>query len=135
MVRTLLAIACASLAASAEEPRNPPRGGIAVMELAAPTDFADKAKGLSSVIATRLAGHPGAKVIGFDEVRATLGLEKTRQQLGCAEESCLAEISGALGVRYVVHGRVDRFGDTLLLNAFVFDSIAAKSVTRWSEKV
>lgn len=129
------AVACAALAASAEEPRPPPKGSIAVMELSSPSDFTDKAKGLSSVIATRLAGHPGAKVIGFDEVRATLGLEKTRQQLGCSDDSCLAEISGALGVRYVVHGRVDRFGNTLLLNAFVFDALAAKSVTRWSENV
>ncbi|MBS2024141.1 MAG: hypothetical protein JST92_17195 [Deltaproteobacteria bacterium] len=108
---------------------------IAVMEFSAPEQDRDRAKGLSGVVAARLATYPGATVVGLDEIGAALGLEKQKQLVGCDADSCLAEISGALGVRYVVHGRIDRFGDTFLLNAFAFDSKAAKSVTRWSEKV
>jgi len=45
----------------------------------------------------------GVSAIGMAEIRDMLGFERQRQMLGCsAEESCLAEIAGALGVDELV---------------------------------
>lgn len=121
---------CAALAARAAEPP-----AIAVTEFAADAADKDKAKGLSGIVAARLAAFKSARVVGLDEIRAALDLEKQKEMLGCSEESCLQEISGALGVRYLVHGRLDRFGKSALLNAFVFDSKSARGVLRWSQRV
>ncbi|MCA1828619.1 MAG: hypothetical protein LC689_16985 [Myxococcales bacterium] len=128
-MRLLLALTTVAVAARAAEPP-----AIAVTEFQADAADGDKAKGLSGVVAARLASFR-ARVVGLDEIRAALELEKKKQMLGCSEESCLQEISGALGVRYLVHGRVDRFGKSALLNAFVFDSRNARGVLRWSQRV
>ena len=124
----LFSLALATAARAAEPP------AIAVTEFQADEQDRDKAKGLSGVVAARLSSFR-ARVVGLDEIRAALDLEKRKQMLGCSEESCLQEISGALGVRYLVHGRVDRFGKSTLLNAFVFDSRNARGVLRWSQRV
>lgn len=121
---------CASAAQAAGDSAR-----VAVMDFAASPADKDRAKGLSGVVSARLASYGGVQVVGFDEIGAALGLEKQKQALGCTEESCLQELSGALGVRYLVHGRLDRFGTSALLTAFLFDSRAAKGLVRFSQKV
>jgi hypothetical protein len=111
------------------------RARIAVLEFAASPADRDRAKGLAGMVAAKLASSPGAQVVGLDEVVAALGLEKQKQALGCTEDGCLLELSGALGVRYLVHARLDRFGASALFSAFLFDSRAAKSLVRFSQKV
>ena len=37
-----------------------------------------------------------------------LAFEKQRQMLGCADTGCIAEIGGALGVDYIISGKVTR---------------------------
>ncbi len=128
-MRLAIALLFASLAARAAEPP-----AIAVTEFQADPQDRDKAKGLSGVVAARLATYR-ARVVGLDEIGAAFDFEKQKQLAGCNEGSCLAEISGSLGVRYLVHGRLDRFGKSALLNAFVFDSRTARGVFRWSQRV
>ena len=54
----------------------------------------------------------GQSVIGLDEVRKMLDHEAEKQMLGCeADESCLAEISGALGVDELVVGQLATLND------------------------
>jgi hypothetical protein len=48
------------------------------------------------------------KVITSDAIRAMLAFEKQRQMLGCTDADCLAEVGGALGVDYLVSGKVSR---------------------------
>jgi hypothetical protein len=130
-MRVLLVLLCAAArGALAADP--PP--AIAVTEFQADERDRDRAQGLAGVVAARLASYR-AHVVGLDEIKAALKLEKEKQQLGCNEDSCLEEISGALGVRYLVHGRLDRFGQSAVLNAFVFDSRNAKGVLRFSQRV
>jgi TolB-like protein len=128
-VTLAIALLVASSAVRAAEPP-----AIAVTEFQADPEDRDKAKGLSGVVAARLATFR-ARVVGLDEIRAAFDFEKQKQLAGCNEGSCLAEISGSLGVRYLVHGRLDRFGKSALLNAFVFDSRTARGVFRWSQRV
>jgi TolB-like protein len=64
----------------------------------------------------------GSTVFGADEIRTLVGLERQKQLLGCAENSCLAEIGGALGARQIVSGSLNRFGGTYLLVLKLLDA-------------
>ena len=128
----LLGALLGAVPARADEPA---KARIAVLEFAAAPADRERAKGLAGMVAAKLAASPGAQVVGLDEVVAALGLEKQKEALGCSDDSCLQELSGALGVRYLVHARLDRFGKSALFSAFVFDSRAAKGLVRFSQKV
>ncbi len=69
------------------------------------------------------------KVITSDAIRAMLALEKQKQMLGCTEASCLAEIGGALGVDYLVSGRVTALGGAGGTQTFTLD-LTLSSVKR-----
>jgi hypothetical protein len=50
-------------------------------------------------------------VIGMQEIRDMLSHEASKQMLGCENESCLAEIAGALGVDILVSGALSKLDD------------------------
>lgn len=79
------------------------------------------APGLSQSITQRFK-DAGLPVISHADLAATLTAERQRQLLGCSEGSCYTELSDALGARYVVNGRVDRFGQRFVLNVTLFDT-------------
>lgn len=109
---------------------------VAVLELASnDPDSQEKARSLGTLVAYRLAERPGVKVTSADQVRAILGLERQKALLGCSDGSCLAEISGALGVRYVLQGRLDKFGKTLVLTAAVLDTRNAQALRRMRQDI
>jgi len=58
----------------------------------------------------------GVSAIGTDEIKDMLSHEANKQMLGCeTDESCLAEIGGALGVDDLVTGKLSRVGDNHVL--------------------
>ena len=56
---------------------------------------------LDDALLAAVADLNAFKLVGQADIRAVLGLEETRQQLGCTDESCIAELAGALGTRYI----------------------------------
>ena len=55
----------------------------------------------------------GISAIGMDEIRDMLSHEANKQILGCeADDACLAEIAGALGVDELVTGKLSRAADS-----------------------
>lgn len=67
--------------------------------------------------------------IGMDEVRAMLDLEAQKAMVGCsAEDSCLADIAGALGVDGLVIGAVARVGSEDVFTLKRIDQRAAATV-------
>src|SRR5881398_1613253 len=48
------------------------------------------------------------EVISSSDVTQLLGFERQRQLLGCKEDSCLAELGGALGVDYLVTSQLGK---------------------------
>ncbi|MFC1611043.1 PEGA domain-containing protein [Myxococcota bacterium] len=48
----------------------------------------------------------GFEAIGPDDINAMLGFERTKEAVGCDDAACIAEIGGALGVDYLVAGKV-----------------------------
>jgi len=76
------------------------------------------------------------EVIGSSDITAMLSLEEERIKLtGCADESCLAEIGGALGVQLMVTSRVGAVGDQYVVSLNLLDVRKAKVVGRTSQMV
>jgi len=48
------------------------------------------------------------RVVTAEAIRDMLAFEKQREMLGCTDGGCIAEIGGALGVDYIVSGKVTR---------------------------
>jgi len=74
-------------------------------------------------------------VIGMDEVADMLTHEENKQMLGCDDESCLAEIAGALGVDELVTGSLGRVGGSSAVNLRRIDMQAARVVTTVDERL
>lgn len=75
-----------------------------------------KAQFLNDLFAEQLGRKSDARirVITQAEVAALIGFERQKELLGCSNDgsSCLAEISGALGVDALVVGNVAKFGES-----------------------
>ena len=70
-------------------------------------------KSLALVVGSALADEvrqTGAfsRVISTAEVEALIGLEARRQMLDCDNGSCMADLAGAMGVRFVLMGSLAR---------------------------
>jgi hypothetical protein len=110
---------------------------VVLLDLEANPAGKDLAPGVASLLAGALVESPRIKLITQRDIDLLLGLEKQRQIFKggehdtCSEsESCQVELSGAVGARYVVSGRLDRFGNTFVLSANLFDSDAAASLAK-----
>lgn len=132
-------------AAPAEAPPTPPAPAkpdkdalglptVAVLSLEANKPAEESAPGIASLIASRMAESPKLKVLTQADVQTMLSTERQRQLLGSASCStkgpCLEELSNAIGARYVVTGRLDRFGDKYLLTVSLLDTFTGRSLAR-----
>jgi hypothetical protein len=89
--------------------------------------------GVSSLIASEAARHP-IKVVGGSDLVALLGLDRQKQLLGCTETSCLAELGGALGARYLLASEVSEVGGVWLLTLTLLDTARAQPLGRLTRK-
>jgi hypothetical protein len=71
-----------------------------------------------------------ASVVGGSDLRSMMDLEQQRQALGCGDESCLAELGGALGVPYFFHASLAKLGDEYILHAKLLSVDDAKVLAR-----
>ncbi|HUL60239.1 MAG TPA: hypothetical protein VLU43_13235 [Anaeromyxobacteraceae bacterium] len=119
----------ASLLAALALAAAPPPKKIAVMDLAATGVEPALAQAVSLVVPTELRGRlPGAQIISKDEISAMLGLEKTRQMLGCTGDDCATALGGALGVDELVDGRIGKVGQTYVIELRRIDVRGGKTL-------
>jgi hypothetical protein len=95
----------------------------------------DTAQLLGDALAGELRKRRGVSVLTQSDVTALLGVEKTRQMLGCSDSGCIAEIGGALGADRVVHGSLGRVGDSLIVNLSALDPRRAAAAASVSERL
>ncbi|MBN2494336.1 MAG: hypothetical protein JXR96_07100 [Deltaproteobacteria bacterium] len=96
---------------------------VAVMEFATKGGVTQgQMDALSDMLANEIRALGKYKVIGKNDIRNMLRLEQQKAMLGCTDDSCLAELGGALGVRWVVVGNISQFGSTYLLNLKLLDA-------------
>ena len=91
---------------------------------------------VNNMVSTELAHQKGFELITGADMRQMVELEAEKQSLGCADDSsCLSELAGAMGARYVVFGEMGKLGSFYLLTLNLFDSKMAKSAARDTLKV
>jgi TolB-like protein len=88
---------------------------------------------LSEAVTAEAANRAVFQVISSKEVQTMLGVERQKQMVGCSEgSSCLTELGGALGARFVMSGSVARLGSSFQLSLQTFDTKTAQPVGRSS---
>jgi TolB-like protein len=120
----LLAPALALAAPPAARPK------LAVLELKAGEGLSAKVAGTLTAIVVADAARAGFQVIAQADIVAMLSFQKQRQQLGCSDDGCLAELAGALGADYVVAGEVARIGSRDHVALSLLDARKARVVAR-----
>lgn len=109
------------------------REKLVVLELTTSDDASSKtARLVQEQVATELMSLERYDIVGQSEITALLGIERQKQLLGCSDEasSCMAELSGALGARWLVMGTLGRAGSKLRFDLKLVDSAASKTVAR-----
>ena len=131
LVRTVLLLALFPAVALAEPV------SVAVMEFTSKGGVTqDQMDALSDMLAKEIEGLGDFRVIGKSDISSMLSLEEQKQRLNaCDDQACLAEIGGALGVRWVVVGNVSLFGETYLLNMKLIDVEQARVAGRVSKSI
>jgi TolB-like protein len=120
---------------AAEEPTPTPEAPvektkIVVLELEASGIESAQAELVGGVVAQTLSRFDTLEVVTTDDIRRVADFEAQKQALGCDQESCLAEIAGAMGAQYVIFGRLGALEESLLVQLNLFDAGAARPVAR-----
>jgi TolB-like protein len=100
-----LAATLAALPAAAAAQARP---RVAVLDFSANGATKELASAAGGVAANELDRLGTFQVVTSEAIRSMLAFEKQRQMLGCADSGCIAEIGGALGVDFLVTGKVTR---------------------------
>jgi len=109
---------------------------IAVMEFASKGGVSQKQMdALGDLLANEIRAMGKYRVIGKSDIRTALDIETQKNLVGCNDESCIAEIGGALGVRWVIVGNISKFGEKFLLNLKIMDAEKIRVVKGVSKKV
>jgi hypothetical protein len=158
------AVSCLLALALMAEPRTPtpPPAGAAGLEVPLPpppgppssaararrpklavADFATRGDTPASMgrAFAELAAAEATRVGGFDiltqgEIASMLGLERTKELLGCAESvACLAEIAGGLDVDRLLAGEVSSANRTTVVAVRLIDARRARTLARASQSL
>jgi hypothetical protein len=104
---------------------------IAVLDFAlAGTAHPDLARVLGDGAAAGAAGTPDVQVMSQGEIVALLGLDRTRQMLGCDDPSCMTELGKALDSDKLISGSLTILDRTALLTVRLIDSRQARTLAR-----
>jgi PEGA domain-containing protein len=108
-VRLLAAgLLCALLPGAALAQPASPKPRIAVLDFTANGASKELASAAGGVAANELDRLGAFHVVTSEAIRSVLAFEKQRQMLGCTDAGCMAELGGALGVDWLVAGKVTR---------------------------
>lgn len=130
-MRTCVAVLLATLASSAgavEKPR------LVILDLTSAGGVEPAlAKSLTEALSVEAQRTGFFTVTTQGEVSSLLGLERQKQLLGCADDgsSCVGELAGALGAKFLMTGSVARFGaDAFQLSLQLQDTEKSATVGR-----
>ena len=123
----------ASLASQAASSLRPIR--VAVYQLKAKDLDAEQLELVSDSLLAEIRKLSRVSAMGMDEIQAMLLVEEQRQMLGCSDESCLAEIAGALGADYLIVGSMGQVGESSLLSLKRIDMHKAQTVQTFNRRM
>ena len=117
-------------AGPAPGPAPPERQRVLVLEPSSAAFDAATVATSAGLIIVELSADKRLDVISAAEVRRLAELEGERQTIGCNDTSCLAELAGAMGARYVVFGDVGTLGSLVVMNLNLFDGATTQAISR-----
>jgi TolB-like protein len=85
---------------------------------------------LDDLLSVSLSRFVELDAISTSDVAELMAHEANKQALGCDDASCMAELAGAIGARYVVSGRIGKLGARYSFTVSLFDSERAISIGR-----
>jgi hypothetical protein len=105
------------VAAPAAEPQ-PELPGLAVLDLQIKKGVESSAGEMLNDLILDLLGRSGrfSSVIAGSDIREMISMEQQKQALGCDDDSCLAELGGALGVPLMFTSSLGAFGGKFIIN-------------------
>lgn len=132
LLMVLMALSSTAMAAEPVAPTTaaPARPRVLVLTPTSKAFDAGTTSTIGGLVTSELASDPQLDIIASDDVERLAALEGDRQNAGCTDNSCLAELAGAIGARYVVFGDVGRLGDVVIVQLNLFDSQTARALTR-----
>lgn len=95
----------------------------------------DLARLLGEMTVARLQAIGRHEVMSSADVATLLDAERQKQLVGCSDESCLAEIGGALGAELLVVGNVSRLGGRAVLTLKLIDTRETKLVKQLADEL
>lgn len=122
-------------------PAAPPAEGLLVLDLRPIAVDASEARVVDGLIAETVGDAvrtwPAAKrprIVTGNDIRTLVTIDAERAAVGCDDEtsSCMAEIAGALGARYVVSGTLGALGSDRVLQLSLFDVKTGEALERGS---
>jgi hypothetical protein len=128
LIQALLLAAALSAAPDSEKPK------LIVLDLAAAGGVAPEvASALSEAVTTELAARGLFLVVSSKDLQTLLGVARQKQVMGCSDDSsCLTELGGAIGARFVMSGSVAQLGGAYQLSLQTLDTTTARPVGRSS---
>lgn len=89
---------------------------------------------LNEVLLNEFHQQGKLEVLGMSDIASMLALEQQRQQFAeCTDDSCLAEIGGALGVQLMAASSLGAVGEQYVFNVKIVDVRKARVLSRTSE--
>jgi hypothetical protein len=122
MIGVLFAFLAGQPAQAAEAVGEGQRARLLIMNLEAAEGDEGEASAILRSLTVALSEEPYFSVVSGAELRQMLELEAQKSLMGCDDESCLAEIAGALGARWVVMGAYHRLGDGVRTDLTLYDA-------------
>jgi hypothetical protein len=102
---------------------------VAVMPLAPGDGVADKtAQSVTDAVCAELRHNPGLQIMTAQELNAVLGVERQRQMIGCQNDTCMAEVAGALDADRIVLGNVAKLGQSWMVHLQLVDARKVQTV-------
>jgi hypothetical protein len=130
-ISAALAVCLFAGAAAAQEEQK----RLLVMDMAHSDDTkADEARTITELVTARIDEVTKYRTVSGAEIRNLVALEGEKHALGCDDQSCLAEVAGAMGASFVVFGRLSKLGGTMILQMGLFDAEKAEAVGRETVK-
>ena len=90
---------------------------------------------LCDLLLEALLNRHAVRALGPSDIRAILSAEQQKTLLGCQDESCFADLAGALGADWLVAGTVGMLGDLFVLSLQLIDPNKAQVAARASATV
>lgn len=103
---------------------------LAMLDVQANGVDAAQADALGEAISKEVDQRGYYDVLTAKDLRTLLGVERQKQLLGCGDSSCTAELSGAIGARFVLQSTLTRLGTSMQLSVQMLDTSKAQTVAR-----